>query len=97
MGTLGGGVPLHNQSMESTQPNIFVAGDAAGVEEASTALEEGRIAGIGAAARLGYLDEDEANKWIEAYWQRLDALRSGQVARLEAKRKILEEAQLNHA
>lgn len=97
MGTLGGGVPLHNQSMESTQSNIFVAGDAAGVEEASTALEEGRIAGIGAAARLGYLDEDEANKRIEAYWQRLDALRSGQVARLEAKRKILEEAQLNHA
>jgi len=36
-------------------PGIYVAGDIAGVEEASTAMEEGKLAGIAIAESLGYL------------------------------------------
>lgn len=41
---LGGDVPIHNNNMETTQPGIYVIGDVSGIEEASTALEEGRLA-----------------------------------------------------
>jgi sarcosine oxidase subunit alpha len=40
----GGWAPVHNKNMETTQEGICVAGDAAGVAEASTAILEGRIA-----------------------------------------------------
>jgi len=91
LGHLGGKVPVHNLFMETSRANVFVAGDVAGVEEASTALEEGRVAGIAAAARLGYLGQDEAQSIIEEYWQHLNSLRSGQKIRLEAKKTILRE------
>ncbi len=39
-----GWVPVHNENMETTREGIYVAGDAAGVAEASTAMLEGRIA-----------------------------------------------------
>lgn len=52
-GALGGYVPLHSDNMETTLPHVYVAGDIAGVEEASTALEEGAIAGLAAAAAIG--------------------------------------------
>lgn len=75
-GPLGGHVPLHSEDMETTVPGLFVAGDMAGVEEASTALEEGRLAGLAAAAYAGYrspnLEEEKA-----AARERLQALRSG--------------------
>lgn len=42
---LGGHVPYHDQHMQTSKPNIFVCGDLACIEEASTAMLEGRIAG----------------------------------------------------
>ena len=42
---LGGNVAWHNDNMETSKPGIFVAGDLSGIEEASTAMLEGRIAG----------------------------------------------------
>jgi len=36
---------------------FFVAGDVSGVEEASSAMIEGRIAGIAAAEYLGFIDK----------------------------------------
>jgi NADPH-dependent 2,4-dienoyl-CoA reductase/sulfur reductase-like enzyme len=60
LGGLGGRVPLHDENMETTQAGIYVAGDCAGVEEASTAMESGRLAGAAAAERLGYLSKEEA-------------------------------------
>lgn len=42
---LGGHVPLHNEDMMTTKKNIFVCGDLACIEEASTAMLEGKIAG----------------------------------------------------
>jgi len=50
---LGGMLPWHDENMCTTNPRILVAGDLAGVEEASTALEEGRLAGLAAVRKLG--------------------------------------------
>ena len=52
--TLGGNIPVHDESMQSPVKGIFVAGDLAGVEEASTAMDEGRLAGLNAAKACGY-------------------------------------------
>ncbi len=70
----GGMIPLHDNRMETTKKNIFVAGDLTAIEEASTALDEGRIAGLAAAQNLGYLVADSD---IEVINQRLIELRSG--------------------
>ena len=60
---LGGFVPLHNENMQSTNPSIYVAGDVAGIEEASTAMDEGRLAGISISTSLSLLDK-KANQMI---------------------------------
>ncbi|MCL2573849.1 MAG: FAD-dependent oxidoreductase [Defluviitaleaceae bacterium] len=51
---LGGYVPYRDENLRTTIPSIFVAGDVAGVEEASSAMVTGRLAGLGAAQYLGY-------------------------------------------
>ncbi|MCH3964445.1 MAG: NAD(P)/FAD-dependent oxidoreductase [Clostridium sp.] len=89
----GGNVPIHNTDMETSNEGIYIAGDATGVEEANTALEEGRIAGISAAQKLGYIDTDTAETNKAEIWKRLKSLRLGPFGekRLAAKKKILEE------
>jgi len=79
--------------METSVEGIYVAGDSTGVEEANTALEEGKIAGISAAEALGYLTAEEGNKERTEIWKRLDALRMGPFGerRLAEKNNILEE------
>ena len=54
----GGAVPKVDACGETSIPGIFAAGDAAGIEEASSAMITGQIAGIAAARRLGYVDEE---------------------------------------
>ena len=49
---LGGYLAWHNDKMETSIPGIYVAGDAAGIEEATTAILEGKIAGISAASYI---------------------------------------------
>ncbi|NPV71069.1 MAG: FAD-dependent oxidoreductase [Firmicutes bacterium] len=72
---LGGHVALHDENLETTVKGIFVAGDAGGVEEASSAMVGGRLAGYAAAATLGYCPDYEQKK---AQAQReLDELRAG--------------------
>ena len=75
---LGGLVPLHDRDMRTTHPDIYVAGDIAGVEEASTAMEEGRLAGTAAAQALGYLDEEQAETQKSEIRRRMSVLRSGE-------------------
>jgi sarcosine oxidase subunit alpha len=41
---MGGWIPVHNEHLETTVEGIYVAGDAGGIAEASTAMLEGRIA-----------------------------------------------------
>lgn len=74
---LGGHVPVHDANMETSVPGVYVAGDAAGVEEASTAMEEGRIAGISAAEALGFVSHEDASEFREHAWRRLTEIRSG--------------------
>lgn len=74
---LGGHLPIHDEKMHTTQPDIFIAGDISGIEEASTAMEEGRLAGINAAQELGYISEDEAKIRTDVIWDSLNSLRSG--------------------
>lgn len=91
--SMGGFVPDHNERMETSVPGIYVAGDIAGVEEASTAMEEGRLSGLSAAASLGYLNSGEYTEKSREVWTRLDSLRSGPfgAGRKKAKAMILEE------
>lgn len=75
---LGGHVPLRNKDLETSIKGIYVAGDTAGIEEASSAMVEGRLAGLCAALSLGYEGKDfeaEKNDCLE----QLNSLRSGPV------------------
>jgi len=89
--SLGGWVPIHNSRMHTTVPGIYLAGDLSGVEEASTALEEGRLAGICAASSLGKGRVGDS-KEIEAIEERLLSLRSGPFCQRlqDAKQKLIE-------
>ena len=49
---LGGHVAWRDPHMRTSIPGVFVAGDVAGIEEASAAMMEGRIAGLTAAERI---------------------------------------------
>ena len=90
-GPFGGWVPTHNEKMETTCPGIYVAGDTTGVEEANTALEEGKVAGVSAAEALGAITADEANKQRAEIWGRLDGLRMGPFGekRAIAKKEVM--------
>jgi sarcosine oxidase subunit alpha len=55
---LGGLVPMRTEYGETTVEGIYVAGDVAGIEEATSAMMEGRIAGLDAAIKLGYGGEE---------------------------------------
>ena len=74
---LGGWVPLHDRSMATRHSGVYVAGDASGVEEASSAMEEGRQAAISAAAALGKISERRAGEMTRDVEQSLAALRRG--------------------
>ena len=50
----GGSVAIHDTSMQTSIKGIYVAGDSSGIEEASTAMIEGQLAGVSAATSLGY-------------------------------------------
>ena len=88
----GGYVPLHSRRMETSRAGFFVAGDTTGVEEANTALEEGRVAGISAAEDLGLLSSREAGLMRGEIWTRLDSLRFGPfgLRRKTEKERILQ-------
>jgi sarcosine oxidase subunit alpha len=49
---LGGDIPFRNENLETTVPGLYVAGDASGIEEASSAMLEGRLAGLDAVEKL---------------------------------------------
>lgn len=90
---LGGWMPIHDENMETNVKGIFVAGDTAGVEEASTAMDEGRMAGVAMAYDLGHLTEEEAVKRKREIAERLTALRLGPFGerRQNAKDRIVAE------
>ena len=89
---LGGWTPIHNERMETTIKGIYVAGDVCGVEEASTAMEEGKISGIAAAESLRYLQRGKAKELMKERQESLNALRAGPFATQSklGKEKLIE-------
>jgi len=90
---LGGMLPWHNENMQTSMDRILIAGDLSGVEEASTALDEGRMAGTYAAYKLGRMKKEEFETEKAAIMKRLDILRSGPFGsrRKEAKKSVWED------
>jgi sarcosine oxidase subunit alpha len=73
---LGGDVPLRDHTMRTNIPNIYVAGDAAGIEEASSAMIEGNIVGLAVTKSLGVSIPD-FNEKIALLHNELKSLRAG--------------------
>jgi sarcosine oxidase subunit alpha len=87
---LGGHVAAHNQNLETTVQGVYVAGDVSGIEEASTAMLEGRLAGLCAAESLGKEAAPGRKKEILAQLAELRAGPFGEKART-GKEKIRQE------
>jgi len=71
---LGGYVPYRDAEMETSLNGVFAAGDVAGVEEASSAMVEGQLAGLAAAKYLGIHVPECVKKECQ---QQLENLRRG--------------------
>jgi len=76
----GGNVPTCNQYGETSIPGIYVSGDVSGIEEASSAMIEGRISGLAAAHKLGFIDFETMKTEAAAFESSLDSLRQGMFA-----------------
>lgn len=74
---LGGIIPLHDRYMRTSDPRVYIGGDVSGIEEASTAIEEGKLAGYAICGDLGLMTKDEAEKAVDAGWERLNNIRAG--------------------
>ncbi len=84
---LGGRIPAHDMNMETSIEGIFVAGDISGIEEASTAIIEGRIAGLAIAHSLGYLDKKSFLEQRGRQYKSIQGLRSGSHGERRGKAK----------
>jgi len=73
---LGGNVALHDMNMETTVPGLYVAGDVSGIEEASSAMLEGRLAGLAAAESL-FGASEKIDTLKKAIIEGLNELREG--------------------
>ena len=89
---LGGFLPVHDEGMRTSRPDVYVAGDIAGIEEASTAMEEGKLAGATAARALGKLDDARYQERAREIQASLHELRLGSFGegRLKCKEQIVD-------
>lgn len=84
---LGGRIPAHDINMETSINGVYVAGDISGIEEASTAIIEGRIAGLAIAHSLGYLDKASFEEQRAQQYKSMQGLRSGSHGERRGKSK----------
>lgn len=70
----------HDANMMTSRPGVFTAGDAAGVEEASIAMEEGAVAGLRAAEYLGLAAANEVEAQAREREARIRAIRTVKAA-----------------
>ena len=71
---LGGLVPILNNLNQTSNPSIFACGDVSGIEEASSAMMEGSIAGLGVLKHLELTHPDH-DALLKSYHLELSALR----------------------
>lgn len=83
----GGFVPVHDENLETSLKGVFVAGDITGVEEASTAMDEGNLAGVVVAERLGYIKKNKSEELKKNIQERLSNLRIGSFGECRKKGK----------
>jgi NADPH-dependent 2,4-dienoyl-CoA reductase/sulfur reductase-like enzyme/Fe-S-cluster-containing hydrogenase component 2 len=76
----GGYVPELDSNGETSLSGIYCAGDAGGIEEASTAMIQGKIAAAAAARDLGYLSADGFTQKTEEFRGSLNKIRAGMFA-----------------
>lgn len=89
MDTPGGLVPKIDQYGETTLSGLFAAGDVAGIEEASSAMIGGRIAGLAAAHKAGYLSDGDFTALSDQYRASLLQLRQGMFSKANKGRTDL--------
>ncbi|MFC2145142.1 NAD(P)/FAD-dependent oxidoreductase [Actinomycetota bacterium] len=89
IGALGGFVPVHDRNLETSIKDIYVAGDLAGIEEASSAMEEGRLVGNVIAHKLGYINQKQFKYFSSLISRRLTQLRLGSFGEKREKGKEL--------
>lgn len=78
--TRGGLVPVVDETGATSVPGIFCSGDVAGIEEASSAMIEGRVAGQAVIAYLGYRSAEAVRVTERELAGSLDDLRQGMFA-----------------
>ena len=88
---LGGHLAAHDENLQTTVPGIYVAGDVSGIEEASAAMLEGRLAGLSAAESLGKTIPPPGKDAVVRELKELRAGPFGEKAR-RGKDKMFEEA-----
>ena len=95
MPDLGGYLPAHDNNQETSIPGLYIAGDLAGIEEASIAMDEGRLAGLAAAESLGHITPATATIEKGKMRRSLETLRQGPFGYTQfvAKSKLLSEIQ----
>lgn len=71
---LGGYVPFRDENMKTSVDNVYIAGDLASIEEASTAMIEGYIAGYNIAQKITGKD---LNEKINKMKKELEEFRKG--------------------
>ena len=86
----GGQVPIVGEYGETSIPGIYSAGDVSGIEEASSAMIEGRMSGIVAAEYLGYISTEEKDAELKKLQASLDSLRQGMFAPKNRGKNITE-------
>ncbi len=86
---LGGPVAIHNEDLETTIDGMYLAGDVSGIEEASTAMMEGRITGANVAIEFGK-ERSKAEKLRGEAFKHLDELRKSPFSEkvLRGKEKV---------
>lgn len=78
--TKGGYVPVCKEDGSTSVEGIFAAGDVSGIEEASSAMIEGRMSGATISCYLGYLSEADKDTRIAELEDALSTLRKGMFA-----------------
>ncbi len=86
----GGQVPITDEYGETSVPGLFAAGDVSGIEEASSAMIEGRMAGVCVAEYLGYCTEEEKEQILAELKEDLESLRQGMFAPANRGKEITE-------
>lgn len=87
--TVLGLIPECDKTGATSIPGVFAAGDVSGIEEASSAMIEGRIAGIAAAEYLGFITKEELSEKLNDLEKALLSLREGMFAP-ENRGKVIE-------